>query len=145
MTGRSFAHGVHPPQSKAQTREKATRRLPFAPRLAVPLSQHLGKPAVPMVKAGQEVVRGEPIARADGFMSVPVHAPATGVVKGVQLVASARGPKTEAILIQVYPGESQEVLYDCPRDLETMTREELVQAVQDTGMVGLGGAAFPPM
>jgi electron transport complex protein RnfC len=139
----TFEHGVHPPEHKALTSRLPIRRLPFAPRLIVPLSQHGGAPAVALVKPGQEVVRGEPIARADGFMSVPMHAPATGVVESIRLMPSARGPKMESIVIRVYEGATQEVLFDNPQDADAMTPEEIVQAVQNSGMVGLGGAAFP--
>jgi len=139
----TFEHGIHPPEHKDVTAGLPIRRLPFAPHLVVPLSQHAGAPAVPLVKVGQEVVRGEPIARAAGFVSVPMHAPATGVVEDIRLMPSARGPKSESMLIRVYEGSSQEVMYEAPRDVAGMTPDEIVQAVQDTGMVGLGGAAFP--
>ena len=139
----TFEHGIHPAAHKELTCELPIRRLPFAPRLIVPLSQHGGAPAVALVKPGQEVVRGEPIARAAGFVSVPMHAPATGVVEAIRLMPSARGPKTESIVIRVYEGSTQEILYDDPRDVEAMTPDEIVQAVQNAGMVGLGGAAFP--
>lgn len=140
---RTFAHGVHPPEYKESTSGQPIRRLPFAPRMIVPLSQHFGKPAVPIVRVGQEVVRGEPIARADGFMSVPMHAPATGMIEAIELMPTARGPKTMSIILRAYPGAAQRVLYGTPRDVEHMTAQEIIKAVQDTGMVGLGGAAFP--
>ena len=139
----TFEHGVHPAQHKELTCTLPIRRLPFAPQLTLPLSQHAGAPSIPLVRPGQEVVRGEPIARADGFMSVPVHAPATGKVEAIQLMPSARGPKTLSILLHVYEGSSQDVLYGASRDIERMTKDEIIQAVQDAGMVGLGGAAFP--
>jgi electron transport complex protein RnfC len=140
---KSFSHGVHPPQWKSATETRATRRLAFAPRLILPLSQHLGAPSVPIVRPGQEVVRGEPVARAHGFMSVPVHAPATGVIEGIEPWPTARGPKSEAIVLRVYEASTQEVLYRAPRVLESLAPREIVQAIQDAGMVGLGGAAFP--
>ena len=65
----TFRHGVHPPEHKDETRHLAIRQFPFAPELIVPLQQHLGKPAKPVVREGQEVVRGQTIADADGFMS----------------------------------------------------------------------------
>jgi electron transport complex protein RnfC len=65
------------------------------------------------------------------------------VVKDIRLMPSARGPKTESIVIDVYQGDSQEVLYEAPRDLERLSPAEIFQAVQDCGMVGQGGAAFP--
>jgi electron transport complex protein RnfC len=139
----TFEHGVHPAEHKEQTSRLPIRRLPFAPQLIVPLSQHAGAPAVPLVQPGQEVVRGEPLARADGFMSVPMHAPATGRVDAIQLMPTARGPKTLSIILHVYEGSGQEVLYGATRDVDRMTPDEIIQAVQDSGMVGLGGAAFP--
>ncbi len=141
---RTFPHGIHPLGHKELTAGKAIRRVAFAPEMVIPLSQHRGAPAVATVVPGQEVVRGEPIAEPGGFVSVPMHSPVTGSVKSIDaLVPSAAGPKVRAIVIHTYEASTQEVLYDCPRDLESMTSEQLVQAVQDAGMVGLGGAAFP--
>jgi len=111
--------------------------------LIVPMSQHIGAPAKPIVRKGQEVVRGEPIAAPSGFVSVPMHAPLTGVVEKIDLALLADGTMGPAIYLRSYPGSSQEVLYGAPLDIETLQRDELIGAVQDTGMVGLGGAAFP--
>jgi electron transport complex protein RnfC len=139
----TFSHGIHPPEYKAITDAKNIRRLPFAPEMVLPLSQHFGKPSVPVVHEGQDVVRGEPVAEADGFMSVPLHAPATGVVQRIGLMPTARGPKAKAIVLKLHAGASQDVLYGMPQDIGNMTPEQIVKAVQDTGMVGLGGASFP--
>lgn len=139
----SFDHGIYPVEHKDLTADKPIRRLPFAPELVIPLAQHRGAPAVPLVKVGQEVVRGEPIARADGFVSVPMHAPASGRVRAIALAPTADGPKTQAIHLKVYEAAGQEVLYDLERDLNAMTPDEIVAAVQDAGLVGLGGGAFP--
>lgn len=139
----SFAHGIHPEENKEPTQSTPIKRLPFAPELVIPLSQHFGAPAKPLVRVGQEVVRGEPIAAADGYLSVPIHAPATGRIQAIKLMPSARGPKQESIVLATYAGSTQSVLYGIPRDLAAMSRDELLQAVQDTGMVGLGGAGFP--
>ncbi len=135
--------GVHVPEHKEQTAHLPIRRMPFPPLLIVPLSQHAGKPAKATVREGQEVVRGEPIAEADGFMSVPMHAPATGKVEKIAPAPSARGELTPAIYIRPYPGASQEVLYGADQDITQMKPDEVVAAVQATGVVGLGGAAFP--
>jgi electron transport complex protein RnfC len=141
---KTFSHGIHPLDHKEQTAGLSIRRLPFAHRMIVPLLQHRGAPARAIVKPGQEVVRGEPIAVAGGYVSVPMHSPVTGTVRVIdELVATPEGPKTEAIVIETYTAASQEVLYSAPRDADAMTPEELVTAVQESGMVGLGGAAFP--
>ncbi len=141
--GHGFSHGVHVPDHKELTCRLPIRRLPFAPMLIVPLSQHTGAPAIAIVREGQEVVRGEPIAKAGGFVSVPMHAPATGRVERIAPAATARGDLSPAIHIRPYPGAGQEILYGAPQDIETMTPGEVIAAVQETGVVGLGGAAFP--
>jgi electron transport complex protein RnfC len=139
----TFSHGIHPPDYKAVTGPRAIRRLYFAPEMILPLSQHFGAPSVPVVHEGQEVVRGEVVAQADGFMSVPLHAPATGVIKRIDLMRTARGPRAPAIVLKLHAGVSQEVLYGSPQDVSVMSPAEIINAVKETGMVGLGGASFP--
>lgn len=143
IMGKRLWRGLHVPEHKDETAHLPIRRMPFPPLLVVPLSQHNGAPAVPVVREGQEIVRGEPIAKAGGFVSVPMHAPATGRVQRIALAPSAKGELTEAIYITPYESASQEVLYGAPQDIDNMTPEEVVLAVQETGVVGLGGAAFP--
>lgn len=139
---RTFARGVHPDAQKS-TAGNPIRRMPFASRMILPLAQHIGKPAVPLIRAGQEVVRGQPIAKADGFLSVPIHAPADGVIESIELKPSARGPWVESIVMRVYEASTQEVRWSESHDVDAMSSQELLQAIQDTGMVGLGGATFP--
>lgn len=140
---KTFSHGIHPPESKELTQDKAIRRLSFPPHLIVPLSQHTGAPAKPIVREGQEVVRGEPIAEPGGFVSVPMHAPVTGRVEKIGLARDARGGMSPAIFIEQYQAANQDVLYGAETDIDSLSPEELVKAVQATGVVGLGGAAFP--
>jgi electron transport complex protein RnfC len=142
LRGETFARGIHPPQHK-DTAQMAIRRLPFAPQLIVPLSQNVGRPARPLVRVGQEVLRGQPIAAADGFISVPHHAPASGVVEAIRLHPTSNGPWTESIVIKVHPASTQEVAWETPQDITTLDTEELILAVQQTGIVGLGGGIFP--
>ncbi len=142
LRGELFERGIHPPQYKL-TAGAPILRLPYAPRLTVPLSQHIGRPAHPVVKVGQEVVRGQPVARADDWLSVPHHAPAAGVVEAIGLRPSSRGPWTESIVIRPHAGATQEDGWGVPRDVDAMSPQDILQAVWDSGMVGLGGAAFP--
>jgi electron transport complex protein RnfC len=111
--------------------------------LILPLGQHIGAPAQAVVKKGEEVMRGQPIASADGAVSVPIHAPATGRIKGIERITTARGTKEPAILLKVYEASTQEVLWQTPQDPASMNTDAMLQAIQDTGLVGLGGAAFP--
>jgi electron transport complex protein RnfC len=139
----SFRHGVHPPEHKDETCHLAIRRFPFAPELIVPLSQHLGKPAKPVVREGQEVVRGQTIAEPDGFMSVAMHAPASGVVKKIARAPTISGDMAPSVFLRTLPASSQEVADGEPCDVETASADEIIKAIQLAGVVGLGGAAFP--
>lgn len=143
LTGLTFPRGVHPPGLKDDTRDKPIRRMAFAPRMVLPLDQHFGPPARPVVSSNQEVGRGELVAEAVNNDSVPIHAPVTGTVEGIELMPTARGPKAEAIILRTAPGDSQQVRWERPQDLANCGAAELITAIQQTGIVGQGGAAFP--
>jgi electron transport complex protein RnfC len=140
---RSFEHGIHPPEAKDDTRELPIRQFPFAPVMIVPLLQHIGAPATPVVREGQEVERGQLIAEPDGFMSVAMHAPASGTVQRLGLAPSINGKMVPAVYLKPFPGSSQEIGVGEPCDLDTATPEQILTAIQHAGIVGLGGAAFP--
>jgi electron transport complex protein RnfC len=140
---KTFRHGVHPPEVKDDTAHLPIRQFPFAPVLVVPLQQHTGKPAVPVVREEQEVVRGQKLARADGFVSVAMHAPASGIVRRIALAPSITGRMVSAVYLEPHPGSSQEVIDGTPCPWESATPDEIVAAIQEAGIVGLGGAAFP--
>ena len=138
----TFEHGIHPAYHK-ETGSLPIRRLAFAPRLVVPLSQHIGKPAVCCVSVGQEVLRGQVIATADGFVSLPVHAPATGIVEAIGVMPAANGKMVDSITIRVYQADGQQVQVSAPRNVDALDKKELLLAIQQTGISGLGGATFP--
>jgi len=140
---KTFRHGVHPPESKDETSGLAIRQFPFAPVLLVPLVQHIGKPAVAVVREGQEVVRGQQIARPDGFVSVAMHAPASGIVRRLGLVPSITGRMVPGVYLEPFPASTQEVAEGRPCPLEEATKGDIIAAIQEAGVVGLGGAAFP--
>lgn len=139
----SFRHGIHPPEMKDDTSHIAIRRFPFAPMLIVPLSQHLGKPAKPVVRVGQEIVRGQVIGEADGFLSVAMHAPATGTVKAIGLSPGIGGNMIESVFVEPLPAASQEVDEGEACELDSASPGDIILAIQRAGIVGLGGAAFP--
>jgi len=143
LSFRTFRHGVHPPEAKEETRGMPIRQFPFAPLLVVPLVQHIGAPAVAVVREGQEVVRGQRIARPDGFLSVAMHAPASGVVRRIALAPSAAGRMVPAVYLEPFPGSTQEVAEGAPCRLDRATPAEILAAIQEAGVVGLGGAGFP--
>jgi electron transport complex protein RnfC len=140
---KTFAHGVHPPEAKEATAGLPIRRFPFPPSLTIPLSQHIGKPAKPVVREGEEVIRGQLLAEPDGFMSVAMHAPASGVVRRIGLTPSAAGKLVPGIYLEPFAGSSQEVPNGAGIDLAHATPDEIIAGIQAAGIVGLGGAAFP--
>jgi electron transport complex protein RnfC len=142
---KTFSHGgIYPVEHKELTAELRIRRLPFPPLLAVAPCVPRGAPPEIFVKRGQEVVRGEPIAgTVNSPFCVPTHAPATGRVKDIVSWPSAQGPKVPTILIDVYEASSQEVLYGSPMDVLALPPDDIIDAVAQAGLVGLGGAAFP--
>lgn len=139
----TFKHGVHPPEHKSETNSLPIRQFPFAPVIILPMVQHIGAPAEIIVREGQEVVRGQLLAKAGGFVSVPVHAPVTGTIRKITNVPSISGKMVPGIYLETAPFSNQEVYGNKPVDIETATPEEILQGIQDAGIVGLGGAAFP--
>ncbi|MCB9273079.1 MAG: electron transport complex subunit RsxC [Lewinellaceae bacterium] len=139
----TFRHGVHPPEHKSETNGLPIRQFPFAPLIILPMVQHIGAPSVIVAREGQEVTRGQLLAKAGGYVSVPVHAPVSGVVRKIGNVPSISGKMVTGIYLETSPFSGQEVLESTPIDPDTATKEEILQGIQDAGIVGLGGAAFP--
>ncbi len=138
-----FRHGVHPPEEKELTRELTIRRMPYPDELVLPLRQHAGKPAKLCVKVGDHVERGDTIAEADGFISVPIHASAAGTVTSIEYWPHPDGSYAEAVRIAVDKFAMQVPRPRIVPKWEGLTTDEVVKAVQQAGVVGLGGAAFP--
>jgi electron transport complex protein RnfC len=143
LFGVTFQHGVHPPDSKSLTEHIAVRRMPFPKRVALPLRQHAGNPAKPLVSKGDHVERGDKIAEADGFVSVPVHASAAGTVVDIDWWPHQDGSMAEAIIIDLDEFSAQMPRPRMIPDWSGLTPDQVRQEVQNAGVVGLGGAAFP--
>ena len=143
MNGHTFKHGVHPPENKEETNKLPIRQFSFAPLIILPIAQHIGAPSRIIIREGQEVVRGQLLAEADGYLSVPLHAPVSGTVRKITNVPTISGKMTPGIYLEPFPSSTQEILEGDPIDLETATPEEILLGIQNAGIVGLGGAAFP--
>lgn len=138
-----FKHGVHPPDLKELTATKPIRRMVYPSEVVLPVRQHAGNPAEPIIESGARVERGDKIATACGFVSAPVHASAAGVVTGVDLWPHPDGTFDTAIRIAVDPYSPQSPRPRVIPEWEGLPAAEVVAAIQDGGVVGLGGAAFP--
>ena len=84
--------GVHPPENKHQSLTQGIGQLPIPEKLVIPLSQHIGAPAIPCVEVGQSVLKGEVIAKAAGAVSIPMHAPTSGTVSAIEHRPIAHSP-----------------------------------------------------
>ena len=133
----TFKHGVHPPEKKEETNKLPIRQFSFAPLIILPVSQQIGAPAVIIVREGQEVVRGQLLAKADGFLSVPLHAPVTGEIVKISNVPTISGKMTLGIYLKPFPSSTQEILEGNPIDVDNSTPEEILKAIQNAGIVGL--------
>lgn len=138
-----FRHGVHPPEHKELTAHLPIRRMPYPDEVVLPLRQHAGRPARAVVRKGDHVERGDVVAAADGFVSAPVHASASGRVLGVEWWPHPDGAMAQAVRIRVERWSAQLPRPRVVPDWHGLSRDEVIRAVQDAGVVGLGGAAFP--
>ena len=143
LTRIGFRHGVHPPEHKELTHQLPIRRMPFPDEVVLPLRQHAGQPAKVIVKIGDHVERGDKVAEADGFVSVPIHASAAGRVVDIDWWPHIDGSMAQSVRIKVDPHALQ---IPRPRIIprwEGLLPAQVIRAVQDGGVVGMGGAAFP--
>ena len=139
----TFKHGVHPEDYKHLTNAKAIERMPFSKIYTVPLGQHIGAPSLPIVKKGDYVERGQMIAEAAGFVSVALHAPVSGKVNSIGLAETLTGKMVPSIILETDRFSSQRIKASKPKDYNAMSSNDFIASVQSSGLVGLGGAAFP--
>ena len=111
--------------------------------LIFPLAQHIGKPSKPIVAKGDRVLKGQMIAQADGFISVPLHSSVSGTVKAIENRLCISGEKKPCIVIENdFENEEVEGL-GVKVDPSNLTKDEIIEKIKDAGIVGLGGAGFP--
>jgi electron transport complex protein RnfC len=140
---RSFSHGVHPEGLKEQTADRPIQRVPFVESYVMPLGQHIGVPAKPLVRVGQRLVRGEPIAEAGAFVSTWLHSPVTGRVRDIGPHRYIDGSFKPAIEIEADPYATQQLEQRLPPAWDSLDAAQFIQEIQRAGIVGMGGAAFP--
>lgn len=138
--------GIHPAECKL-TRERAIEPFAYDGAVSVVLGQSIGKPAKAVVKPGETVAKGQLIAAADGMVSANVHSPIDGKVKKLDRVHTPQGYWTDAVIIEpVAQGEDIPAIEYRARtraEVQSMSPEEIIAAVREAGVVGLGGATFP--
>ncbi|MGC9325217.1 MAG: electron transport complex subunit RsxC [Desulfomonilia bacterium] len=141
---KTFKGGIHPPDRKELVKDSPIVDMPLSKVYAVYVQQHLGAPAKPIVEAGQEVKKGQELSEPMGFVSVAVHSPTSGRVKAVtKRVHPVTG--LLAPCIEIESDGRDEWLEGKPvhRDPFTLSKDDLLSMIRDSGIVGMGGATFP--
>jgi Na+-translocating ferredoxin:NAD+ oxidoreductase subunit C len=142
---KTFAKGgVHPPENKLSA-EGRIRLLPLPKTVYIPLGQHLGSPAEPLVKRGDNVKTGQIIAKSTGFISACIHSSATGKISKIDMLMDHSGYRRMTVVIDTEDDEWQEGIDTSPGLLKniTATGPEIIEKTREAGIVGLGGATFP--
>ena len=142
MGSATFRGGIHPYDGKELSRDRAIQDIRPGKELAYLVSQHIGAPAKPIVKKGDRVLAGQMIAEAGGFVSAPVYASVSGVVKGIEKRLTATGGYCDAIIVEndeVY----ESVAFEETKDITQLSKDEIRGKIQKAGIVGMGGAGFP--
>ena len=138
----AFFGGVHPHDMKAATNEMAIQQLPPPAEVVIPMSMHFGAPCTPLVKVGDEVKVGQKIGEFRG-LGAPIHASVSGKVKAVEPRPYSMGGNMMAVVIE---NDFQDTLSEevqAPADPDALSVEEMIEAVKNAGIVGMGGATFP--
>ena len=133
------AEGASVPHEKA-TAGMATVVMPAPAKVVLPMSQHIGAPAVPVVKKGDTVMVGTLIGQAGGFVSANIYSSVSGTVSAVAPVAMANGSSCNAITIE---SDGQQTVDPACVPPVVTDKDSFLKAVQNCGLVGLGGAGFP--
>ena len=136
--------GVHPSENKLSS-AKPIEVLPLPEVVNIPLAQHIGAPAVAKVAKGDKVLTGQLIAEAGSFMSANIHAPISGTVTAVDMVANGQGLRQMMITIKREGDEwaegidrSETLVKEC-----SLSAQEIIAKIKEAGIVGMGGATFP--
>ncbi len=141
---RSFHGGVHPEEFKTISNQLPIDRLAQPEKIIVPLSQHLGNPATPIVSVGAEVIAGQLIAEAAGHLSVNIHAPYCGTIEKIETSFVAHPSGMDDLCIHIKTNDKEAVFrYPKISDYKNTEIDELVKRINEAGIAGLGGAGFP--
>ena len=118
----------------------ATQIMPAPDTVRISMAQHIGAPCTPLVKKGDYVKVGQPIGESDAFVSAPVHSSVSGTVTGVEFIRSVAGGRDQVVVIEA---DGKQEVWEGVVPPTANTREEFIEVIKNSGLVGLGGAAFP--
>jgi electron transport complex protein RnfC len=140
-----FHGGLHLAEKKEISLQTPLQQATLPDRLVLPLQQHIGVQAQPLVALGDKVLKGQVIANSNAPVSAPVHAPTSGVVVeiGEHVVPHPSGLTDQCIIIQPDGEENWAELPEAISDFRSVDDQVLRQRIRESGIVGMGGATFP--
>jgi len=139
----SFPRGAHPPELKDLALNKTLEPLVPPEKIMIPLHQHFGSPAEPLVKKGDEVLMGQKIGAGPSLFSANVHSSVSGKVLSV---AGFNHPLGKPVLTVTIANDGEDrPASELPGNADpfSLDPDTIRQQVKEAGIVGLGGAAFP--
>lgn len=137
--GKRLTRGIHPHDMKFLTCDNPIEVMPPPEVVSICLAQHIGKPAIPVVKTGDFVRQGQLIAKADGFVSANIYSSVSGEVMGIEKRPNISSVVQEYILIK----NDGEYSYMPLLPMESKESKDIVDRIVEAGIVGMGGAGFP--
>ena len=138
-----FRGGIHPWEGKDLAKAKPIVKISPGEELVFPMSQHIGAPAVPVVQKGDTVKMGQLIGKAAGFVSANVVSSVSGTVKAIEPRILLNGSHSLCVIVENDGLDTPEEGLGEKREFQKMNREEILQAISQAGIVGMGGACFP--
>lgn len=139
----TFKGGIHPYEGKELSEDKPIQSLLSKGEMVFPLSQHIGKPAKPLVAKGDEVLAGQKLGEADGFVSACIISSVSGKVKAIEPRMTASGSRVLSVIVENDGQYRNADGFGQERDVKNLTNNEIRTIVREAGITGLGGAGFP--
>ncbi len=142
MGFKTFPGGIHPHDNKAFSKDKKIEEMPLPKKIVIPLSQHIGAPSKPVVKIGDEVLAGQKIADAGGFVSIPMHSSISGKVTKLAQFNHPTGALVQGIEI-TGDGEDKWIELSDDDNYMELSAKDMKERIAEAGVCGMGGAGFP--
>jgi electron transport complex protein RnfC len=139
LLNKPFAGGVPAPHRK-NTADMETVVMDTPSKVIIPMVQHIGAPCRPTVKKGDIVKLGQVIGDSDAYVSAPVHSSVSGTVKRVEPMLYASGHLVMSVEIEA---DNKQEIFEGVKAPSVNSRDDFIEAIRRSGLVGLGGAGFP--
>lgn len=139
-----FHGGIHPPEQKFLTNDKPIRTLDLPDELILPLQQHIGQRGELLVKEGDKVLKGQQLTLLSSPMSVPIHAPTSGIIKAIKSSTIAHPSGLSDLCLFITPDnvDKWQERQSC-EDFYQKSPQEIINKIANAGIAGMGGAGFP--